>query len=200
MSSPKTDKPRHSRRRTALDYAVTAVVAIALALLAQAFLIKPYVIPTTSMATTLVPGQRVLVDRLSYHFRAVRRGDIVVFREPDLPPGKNVLIKRVVGLPGDTLELRDGLLYVNGERRVEPYLNVVAGRPVPTLPGDVGVEGDAPGWTLRGPYTVPAGQFFVMGDNRTDSGDSRFLGPIPRERLIGRAFFTYWPFGRLGTL
>jgi signal peptidase I len=190
-------KTGKSHARTVLDYLLTAVVAVILALAIQAFVVKPYLIPSVSMANTLLPGQRVLVDRVVYHYRGVHRGDVIVFRWPGHET-ETPLIKRVVGLPGDRLSLRDGRLYVNGRRLVEGYVRQVQGTREKTLPA---FPSDTPGgWALTTPYTVPPGHFFVMGDNRTESNDSRYWGTVPRENIIGRAFFVYWPLDRLHTL
>jgi signal peptidase I len=129
------------------------------------------------MVPTLDPGDRVLVARFLYHFATPARGDIVVFRYP--LDTHIVFIKRVIGRPGDTLSLRDGYVYVNGIRQNEPYVAKVDGKPSP-------------------PYTVPAGTYFMMGDNRLDSDDSRVWGPVPARDLIGRAFLIYWPVTRIG--
>jgi signal peptidase I len=192
-------RPESGARRTIIDYGLTALVAIALALVVQSFAVKPYLIPSTSMANTLVPGQRVLVDRMVYHYRHVHRGDIIVFRRP-VPPN-DVLIKRVVGLPGDVLSLKGGAVYVNGVRLNEPYVDIVRGRVEPTDPADA-FSGGVPRapWSLVRPFRVPQGQYFVMGDNRTDSSDSRYWGTVPRAAIVGRAFFTYWPLRRVGNL
>jgi signal peptidase I len=189
---------RHkSHGRTLLDYALTALVAVALALAIQAFVVKPYLIPSVSMANTLLPGQRVLVDRLVYHYRAVHRGDIIVFRWPG-HENETPLIKRVVGLPGDRLSLRQGRLYVNGHPLPEGYVKHDRGVAEKTLPAFQGVGADA--WSLATPYTVPPDHFFVMGDNRTESNDSRYWGTVPRDHIIGRAFFVYWPPERIHVL
>ncbi|HMK93128.1 MAG TPA: signal peptidase I [Thermoleophilia bacterium] len=192
-------RPEKGSRRVIIDYGLTALVAIAMAVVVQSFVIKPYLIPSTSMANTLVPGQRVLVDRMVYRYRSVHRGDIIVFRRP-CPPN-DVLIKRVVGLPGDIMSVSNGDLYVNGHEMTEPYVDKVNGVAEPTDPADSLTSGDpnAP-WSLTQPYRVPAGHYFVMGDNRTDSADSRYWGTVPRAAIIGRAFFTYWPLGRVGQL
>ena len=176
--------------RTILEYVVLAVVAIAVALLIQAFLVKPYRIPSESMEDTLLIGDRVLVDRISWRFSDPSRQDIVVFHPPFIGP---VLIKRVVGMPGDEISLKDGAVYVNGDRLDEPYVRTAGGEAVPTEPFDNGLP-----WSLQQPYTVPDGNYFVMGDNRTDSGDSREFGPVPRGQLVGKAFARYWPPGRIG--
>ena len=192
-------RPKSGARRTLIDYGLTAIVAIALAILVQSFVVKPYLIPSTSMANTLVPGQRVLVDRLVYHYRAPHRGDIIVFRRPG--PPHDVLIKRVVGLPGDLLSLHDGCLYINGTRARDSFVDKIDGVTEPTDPADpyASAQPDAP-WSLAHPFRVPTGHYFVMGDNRTDSSDSRYWGTVPRHAIIGRAFFSYWPLGRLGDL
>jgi signal peptidase I len=179
-----------STRRTILEYVVLAVVAIAVALLIQAFLVKPYRIPSESMEDTLLIGDRVLVDRVSWRFSEPERGDIVVFHPPFAGP---VLIKRIVGMPGDQITLENGSVYIDGVRLDEPYVRVVDGSAEPTEPFDNGLP-----WSLQEPYTVPDGNYFVMGDNRTDSGDSREFGPVPRGQLVGQAFARYWPPGRIG--
>lgn len=138
-----------------------------MALLSQAFLVTPFRIPTPSMVDTLRPGDRVLVNRVMYHLRRLQRGDIVVF---EYPRNRDVMfIKRVIGLPGDTLETRAGTTMR------EP-------------------------WSLADPYTVGKDEYFVVGDNRTRSDDSRVWGTVPAANIIGAGFLTYWPLGRLGTL
>jgi signal peptidase I len=188
-----------ARRNSLLDYAVIAVVAIGLALVIQAYLVKPYRIPSPSMVDTLEIGDRVLVNRVVYHLRDLEHGDVVVFRWP-----KNrdvVFIKRVVGLPGDRLQAKDGRLYVNGVAQEEPYVHETNGVTDPTNPSGtiVGTTMSQP-WGLSDEYTVPEGHYFMMGDNRTNSDDSRVWGPVPEDDLIGEAFFVYWPLDRLGTL
>ena len=174
-------------------------MAIGLALVIQAFVVKPYRIPSPSMVDTLEIGDRVLVNRVVYHLRDVARRDVIVFRYPlnrDV-----VFIKRVVGLPGDRLLAKDGKLWVNGEPQDEPYVHKTNGVADPTQP-----MGAIPGtptphpWSLQEEYTVPEGSYFMMGDNRANSDDSRVWGPVPENDLIGEAFFIYWPLTRLDTL
>jgi signal peptidase I len=161
--------------------------AVGVALLVQAFVVKPFAIPTPSMANTVRAGDRIMVDRISYHFTGVERGDVITFEGHGPIP----LLKRVVGLPGDRLAIRNDRLYVNGQPEDQSWVRRVGGRPEPTLPGP---DPSAP-WSLSTPFRVPAGQFFVMGDNRTDSADSRYWGTVLRSEILGKAIFVYWPPG-----
>jgi signal peptidase I len=179
-----------STGRTILEYIVLAVVAVTVALLIQAYLVKPYRIPSASMENTLLIGDRVLVDRVSWRFSEPQRGDIVVFHPPFDGP---VLIKRIIGMPNDEISLSGGFVYINGQRLNEPYVRRTNGRQEPSEPFSNGLP-----WALQEPFKVPAGSYFVMGDNRTDSGDSREFGPIKRGQFVGRAFARYWPPGRIG--
>ena len=181
---------KSSTSRTIIEYLVLAVVAIAVALLIQQFLVKPYRIPSASMENTLMIGDRVLVDRITWRFSDPTRGEIVVFHPPFDGP---VLIKRIIGLPGDTVSLNNGAVYINGKRLDEPYVRRVNGVAEPSQPFDNGLP-----WALQVPFKVPADSYFVMGDNRTDSGDSREFGPVRRGQFVGRAFARYWPPGRIG--
>ena len=179
-----------SKSRTIVEYIVLAVVAVAVALLIQAFLVKPYRIPSASMEDTLLIGDRVLVDRITWRFSQPARGDIVVFHPPFDGP---VLIKRIIGLPGDEISLSGGFVSINGRRLAEPYVRRIDGHQEPSEPFSNGLP-----WSLQEPFKVPADSYFVMGDNRTDSGDSREFGPIKRGQFVGRAFAKYWPPGRIG--
>jgi signal peptidase I len=171
------------RGRSLAEYVLVAICAVAAALLVQAYVVKPYRIPSESMASTLVPRDRVLVNKVVYRTREPHRGDIVVIDSRVL--GK-VLIKRVVGLPGERISLGGGAVYVDGRRLAEPY---VAARTDP-------FSGTGKPWSLEAAYVIPAGHYFVMGDNREVSDDSRDWGPVPRRDIIGEAFFTYWPLNR----
>ena len=195
--TPRGQRRGKSRRRrglvgTIVEYAVIIAVAVAVALVVEAYAVKPFVIPTPSMANTVRVGDRVLIDRLTYRFRSVHRGDVVVFTGHGPIP----LLKRVVGVPGDRLSVAGGHLYVNGVSAADGFVRVAGGQREPTLPGP---DALAP-WSLHRPFTVPAGAYFVMGDNRTDSDDSRYWGTVARDQIMGRAFFIYWPLGQAGGL
>jgi signal peptidase I len=177
------------RRRSLAEYLLVAICAVVAALLVQAYVVKPYRIPSESMASTLVPRDRVLVNKVVYKMRDPHRGDIVVIDSRIL---HKVLIKRVVGLPGERIALQDGAVYIDGRRLTEPYVDVTGGRREQTDP----FLGTGKPWALETPYVIPARHYFVMGDNREVSDDSRDWGTVPRSEIIGEAFFTYWPLNR----
>ena len=169
----------------------TLVLTLVIFLVIQNFVAQPYQVKQQSMQQTLEPEQYVLVDKLTPRFDAYDRGDIVVFNPPETWAGDGTpFIKRVIAIGGDLLEIRDdGMVYVNGVRLDEGYLFQVDGEPQPT---------DAPPDQVR--WNVPAGQFFVMGDHRSNSADSRVFGPISEGDVIGRAWLRYWPFSAFGVL
>ena len=179
------------KRRTIAEYLLVALCAIVAALLVQAFLVKPYRIPSESMAATLVPRDRVLVNRVVYRLHAPGRGDIVVI---DSAAVGRILIKRVVGAArrDDLRRRRRGV-----HRRPPPRRTLRppawTARPNPRSRS----AAPAQAWSLERPYTVPSGHYFLMGDNRVVSDDSRDWGPAPRREIIGEAFLTYWPLSRL---
>lgn len=159
------------------------IFAALLSLVIIVFVVQAFFIPSGSMEPTLRTGDRILVGKFAYRLREIRRGDIVVFRYP-LNPNKD-FVKRVVGLPGERIEMREGLVQINGRPLGEVY---------PTaLPG-----GDRACLTTYGPEVVPSGMVFVLGDNRCNSEDSRFFGFVPVKNIIGRALVVYWPPDRLG--
>ena len=137
------------------------------------------------MAPTLVPGERFLVDRLAFRSGDPQRGDIVVFEAPaGRTPEGTVFVSRIVGLPGETVSIAGVAVAIDGKPLHEPY---AAGNTAP-----LASQPDAGPWSLQKPYLVPEGTYFVLGDNRENSADSRSWGPIPRDNLIGRYWRTYW--------
>jgi signal peptidase I len=171
----------------------TLVLTVVIFLGIQTFVAQPYKVQQGSMENTLLPEQYVLVDKLTPRWAAYSRGDIVVFDPPESwsAGGTGVpFIKRVIGLPGDRVELRDGLVYVNGVELDEPYIFEQNGVPQTTEPS-IGGESQ---------WLVPEGDLLVMGDHRQDSADSRTFGPIEITHVIGRAWLRYWPFDTFGVL
>jgi signal peptidase I len=168
---------QHSSLRNGLEWVVIIAAALLVAFLVKTFLLQAFYIPSESMMPTLKPNDRVLVNKLSYDLHDVNRGDLVVFESPNTPDGAEVrdLIKRVIAVEGDTVEARDGHLILNGQPLTEPYL----GPDVSTGPMER--------------VTVPDDHVWVMGDNRPNSKDSRFFGPLPESKIIGRAFVRVWP-------
>jgi len=199
---------RKSGVKSLVELVLTVAVAVGLALLIQAFIVKPYRIPSPSMVPTLAIGQRVLTNRLFSHPSV---GDIVVFHPPrgadpstpvcgdanqgdghPQPCGKptpqmssQTFIKRVVGQPGDTITITGGHVIRNGVAEKDSYIKACGGGSQCTFPKSI---------------VVPPGDYFMMGDNRGASDDSRFWGPVPGSWIIGVAFFTYWPPDRIGFL
>jgi signal peptidase I len=154
--------------------------AVALVLLLRSFVGEPVRVPTGSMAPTVRPGDSVLVDKLAYRFGAPRRDDLVVFRRP---VSGELMLKRVVGVAGDRVGIEDGVLHVNGRAVAEPYVDH---RRVDSV--------------YFGPVRVPAGAVFVLGDQRSNSQDSRVFGAVRRNRILGRADLRIWPPGGIGGL
>jgi signal peptidase I len=199
-------KEQKSTRGSLIELVMIVAVALGLALGIQAFLVKPFRIPSESMVPTLEIGQRVLVDRVSFRFGDPGRGDVVVFKppagadtnscgvrhqsdtacpEPTDDRSETNFIKRVVAVPGDRLKVVDGSVYINGERQQEPFARLDPDCGICNLPGEI---------------QIPDDHYFMMGDNRGESADSREWGPVPKKWIIGKAFMTYWPPGRIGLL
>ena len=182
--------------RGVLEWVGVVLGALVVALLVKQFLFAAYYIPSPSMEPTLTDGDRIVVNKLSYRLHEVNRGDVVVFqRATPQSDGINDLIKRVIALPGETIEVVDGRVYVDGGLLLEPYLTArdsTGGFPLP--PGCIGASGSI------NRCTVPDEHVFVMGDNRRNSKDSRFIGPVAESDIVGRAFLRVWPLGDLGRL
>jgi signal peptidase I len=193
------------------ELVVFGAIVVALLWAVQTWIVKPYRIPSASMAPTLQVGERILVDRISLRWQAPQIGEIMVFHPPrdtdrcvDPHQGANAagradaracdvvgraesaqsFVKRVVGLPGDRLQIIGGHVIRNGRREADPY----------SVPCSGATQCDFPG-----PIVVPRGDYYMMGDNRPASEDSRFWGPVPRSWLIGDVFFSYWPPSRFGS-
>lgn len=204
---PERGDGQTSRLRVALEIPILVVFAAIIAVLVKTFIAQAFFIPSASMEPQLESGDRVVVSRLAYRLHEPRRGDVVVFHDPEqvaegdddsfivwrfgrdaleavglVRPDERELIKRVVGLPGETVEGRDGVVHIDDRPLFEPY-----------LPESV-VMADFPA------TTVPDDHVFVMGDNRTNSKDSRVVGPVPLDSILGRAIARIWPPGRLAYL
>jgi signal peptidase I len=184
-------------KRPALGCLVEIVETLALTLIIffviQNFVAQPYKVQQQSMEHTLEPEQYVLVDKLTPRFDTYKRGDIVVFTPPEdwVQDNGTPFIKRVIGVGGDTVEIRDGKVRINGTQIDEPYLFAEQpGEP----PQDTNADPDQSKWT------IPAGELFLMGDHRMNSADSRAFGPVPVENVIGRAWLRYWPIDTFGVL
>ena len=174
------DKKKRSRRQL-IEWGVVILAALLTAMVLRLAVVQAFNIPSISMERTLLVGDRVLVNKLNKH---VHRGDVIVFKRP---PGEEAaaikdLIKRVIALPGETVSAKDGKLLVNGEALDEPYLQ----------PGTQTIMDES--------VTVPKGYVWVMGDNRSQSRDSRFFGPIKQSLIIGHAFIRVWPPNRFGSI
>lgn len=184
-----------SARRTVLEWGVVLVGALALALIVRAFLFQAFYIPSPSMEPTLSSGDRILVNKVSYRLHDVNRGDLVVFHpRPESGVDADDLIKRVIALPGETVTTDSGRVLIDGGLLIEPYLPVPDG-----TAGFTTVPWCANQDTTAG-CTVPDDHVFVLGDNRGNSRDSRYFGPVPVDSIVGRAFVRVWPLGGLDRL
>jgi signal peptidase I len=174
------------RRKVIIEWTVILVVAVAASFLVRLYAVQTFFIPSGSMEPTLHVGDRILVNKLSVRFGTINIGDIIVFKAP---PAEHCddgaytdLVKRVIGLPGDVMTSKGNVIYVNGKPLKEPWTYF------PTLNPPI----------KR--FVVPANSYFVMGDNRANSCDSRFWGAVPHSDIIGKAFFRIWPLSRIGFL
>jgi signal peptidase I len=184
-ATPKPPKQKKPRRRAAIEWTIIIIVAVLVSFLLRTFAFQTFYIPSGSMEPTLQIGDRIIVDKLSVTWGHINIGDIVVFKAP---PAENCgepvtdLVKRVIGLPGDHLTSKGNTIYVNGTALKENWPHT------------------EPLGQAIGKVTVPKGQYFMMGDNHSDSCDSRMWGTVPRSDIIGKAFVRIWPLSRIGFL
>jgi len=174
-----------------LEIVETLVLTLSIFWVIQSFVAQPYQVQQESMERTLMPRDYVLVDKLTPHWDTYKRGDVVVFNPPEnwVQQGGQPYIKRVIGVGGDTIELRGGSVYVNGTKLNEPYVYQVDGKPQPTE-DLIGAK----------TWVIPQGELFLMGDHRANSADSREFGPVEIGAVIGRAWLRYWPIDELSIL
>ena len=182
-----------SSYRWVIEWAVILMAVLLCTVLLRTYVVQSFYIPSPSMVPTLDVGDRIMVNKLSYDFHGVHRGDIVVFKRPpledqDFPD----LVKRVIGLPGETISTENGHVYINGTELKEPWLPSGPSSYTGALPDD-----EHPQFNMPGPVKIPPGHYYVMGDNRTDSEDSRFFGPISQSLIVGRAVAVVWPLSRI---
>jgi signal peptidase I len=195
---PEADgEAKGSSARWIVELVSVVLVAILVAVLLRTFVVATYSIPSGSMEPTLQIGDRIVVNKLSYHLHGVDRGNIVVFSTPPTEDcaGQPVsdLVKRVIGLPGEMISLADGRVYINGHVLPEPYLPPDVRND--TYPG----PSNAP-YSLQHAYRIPAGQVFMMGDNRSQSCDSRYWGTVGESTIVGKVDMRIWPLSRIGFL
>lgn len=168
-----TEAPAQSRTRSAIGELVeTLLFTLLIYVLVRTFLFENYRVVGSSMLPTLEDGQFLVVNKLAYRLHPPQRGDIIVFRDPQSTNRK--LIKRIIGLPGETIDIKEGQVLVNSTPLDEPYIA-------------------DPGNYSRGPTPIPEGEYFVLGDNRNNSSDSHIWGDLARDRIVGKAWLTYWP-------
>jgi signal peptidase I len=215
QSTGKTAKPEPKKEST-LEFIASIASVLVVGLFIITFNLQAFEIPSSSMENTLLIGDHVFVDRIRFApdthwlgplepYRNIKRGDIVVFLHPDPRQAGTYVVKRIIGIPGDHIRLKDGVVYRNGQKLDEPYVIHSVGNyypyrdDFPSIPPSVGDV--IPEWRLTmrdyvhdGELVVPPGRYFGMGDNRDVSYDSRFWGFIPQENVIGRPLFIYWSF------
>jgi signal peptidase I len=158
----------------------SVVIAVVLAVIIRVFLFQPFYIPSGSMEPTLTEGDRIIVSKINYRLGQPKRWDIIVFKYPVDP--KRDFIKRMTGLPGETVQIQDSTIYIDGNKVEQSFL-------------PVGLR-----YNDYGPIKIPEGQYFMMGDNRNNSEDSRVWGTLPKGNIVGKALFIYWPINRIQML
>ena len=178
---------RPSIVRTLFSLVIFVALILGFSWLLREFVVQPYEIPSASMEDTIMTGDKLFSEQVTYYFRDVEQGDIVTFYDPVIPG--RVLIKRVIATAGQTVDIVDGVVLVDGEVLDEPYID-----------GAITEAFEETLVPISYPYTVPEGEIWVMGDNRSNSQDSRYFGSVSVGSVTGRAFFIYWPLDRLGLL
>ncbi len=184
-------KPTVPIRARVIHLILAILVIIFISWFLRSYIFQAYKIPSGSMTETILEGDMVFSEKVSYYFEEPQAGQIVTFEDPE--PGREdnrILIKRIIATGGQTVDLRDGFVFVDGKQLDEPYTQ---GKPSYPLVPARNVE-------IVYPYTVPDGYLWVMGDNRTDSSDSRYFGAVPVESVTGHAVLAYWPLNRFGIL
>ena len=176
-TEPNIEEAQPSRMKSALREILWTIVFALIVFAIIVFTTEMYKIWQTCMLPNIEPGERLVISQMSYRLHDPERGDIITFHPPQDPT--ITYIKRIVGLPNETIEIRDGSTYINGMRLEEPYLREPMTQPFEAV-------------------TIPPGHYFVMGDNRNVASDSRTWGTLPRENIIGKAWLCYWPPGRIG--
>jgi signal peptidase I len=184
---------RRPHSRALVEWMVILAIVVVCTILLRTFVVQSFSIPSLSMAPTLQIGDRIIVDKLSYRLHAVHRGDIVVFTRPPLEDQEYAdLVKRVIGLPGETISEKNGHVYIDGKQLHEPWLPPGPQSYTAALPGDAHQQ-----YNLPGPVKIPSGDYYVMGDNRENSEDSRYFGPISGSLIVGRAVAVAWPLSHI---
>ena len=188
---PLSDSTQPDGGHRPLSTVLLVAAAIGVAVLVRVFVAEPYIVPTGSMLDTIQLGDRLIGEKISFRLRQPEAGDIITFADPDDP--STTLIKRVIATEGQTVDLRDGVVYVDDEALDEPYTNGKPSEPLTIHSSNLTAD-------ISYPYTVPEGYVWVMGDNRTNSADSRYFGAIPVSSITSRALFIYWPLADFAAL
>ena len=174
--------------RRFLSFIICVAIVLAAAWGIRSYIIEPFEVPSASMETTIMTGDRLFAEKVSYHFTDPAPGDIVVFSDPQVP--SRVLVKRVIATEGQVIDMSNGVLYIDGVPQTESYTTGET-YPLSKTAGNV---------SISYPYTVPEGEVWVMGDNRENSSDSRYFGAIDEDSIFGKAVVIYWPLNQIGLL
>lgn len=191
MPEPTKGAPQNRPWRSVLEWVFIVALAVACAMAVRAFIVEPFEVPTESMISTIQVGDRLLGEKISYLAHDPQAGDVVTFSDPENP--STTLIKRVIATPGQTIDLKDGAVYVDGAKLDEPYTQ---GKPT----NPIERHADFLSSDITYPYTLGQDEYWMMGDNRTNSLDSRYFGPIKRQAITSRGWFIFWPLNDIGTL